>query len=69
MKKLDELKKYRAMSGKEISAELVNLEKSLTIESLKVAAGKAEDYSKLSVMRKTLARAKTILNEKELENE
>lgn len=65
MKRIDELKKYRAMTQPEIVAELKSAQKKLTLESLQVSAGKSENYAALSAMRKTVARLNTLISAEE----
>ncbi|OQA02986.1 MAG: 50S ribosomal protein L29 [bacterium ADurb.Bin400] len=66
MKTTEEIKKIRSMSQDELVKELKSAQKKLSLESLKVQAGKSGNYSVISNTRKTVARIQTILNEKEV---
>ncbi len=68
MKSTEELKKYRSMSREEVVQELAALTKKYTAESLRVKAGKQENHSSVDKLRKSVARAQTILKENGVNN-
>ena len=65
MKNTESLKKYRAMSEKDLVSELKNVKKEQTLATLKVGAGKEDNFSQIEKLRKNIARIKTLLAEKE----
>lgn len=67
MKQAEENKKFRAMSVSDLDKEILALEKKSDSTRLRVTAGKHDDYSMLEKLRKSIARACTIKNEKETE--
>ncbi|MFA5926841.1 MAG: 50S ribosomal protein L29 [Patescibacteria group bacterium] len=64
MKKVEELKKLRLMKHAELEKELSDTSKKASLERLAVAAGKNQNYSSLSKLRKTAARINTLIAEK-----
>ncbi len=66
MKKTETLKKYRAMKENELRAEYKSLRKEELLVALKVGAGKADDYSQISKLRKNIAQVKTLIRQKEI---
>lgn len=64
MKTVETMKKYRAMSEKDLLAELKNVKKEQQLISLKVGAGKMDDFSQISKLRKNIARIISVLDEK-----
>ena len=67
MKQTEELKKYRGMDYAALEKELFELEKKLTGTTLKVKAGKHDDYSLIPKLKKNIARVNSIIFEKSLE--
>lgn len=68
MKRVEAVKKFRSMKKIELNKELVTAEKKYNILRLSVSSGKEKQYSKIKLMKKDIARIKTILkakNEKE----
>ena len=65
MKKVETIKKYQAMNEKDLKAELKSARKEQTLVSLKVGAGKEDNFSQISKLRKNIARIKTLIAEKE----
>ena len=65
MKNIENLKKYRAMSEKDLKSELKSIKKDQLLASLKVGAGKEDNFSQIQKLRKNIARIKTLLAEKE----
>ena len=64
MKNTESLKKYRAMSEKDLISELKNVRKEQTLVTLKVGAGKEDNFSQISKLRKNIARIKSLLASK-----
>ena len=67
MKHTEEIKKYRGLDDAGLQKELFELEKKLTGTTLKVRAGKYDDYSLIPKLRKNIARVNSIIFEKSLE--
>lgn len=67
MKKTEDIKKYRQMSKDALAKELAEHEKKLVQASLRVKAGKLDNYSEVSRNRKTIARINTLICEKNME--
>ncbi|MFA7253557.1 MAG: 50S ribosomal protein L29 [Patescibacteria group bacterium] len=67
MKSIEKLKNYREMSIEKLLTELIVLEKKLSGDNLRVKAGKLDNYSEITKVRKDIARVKTIISEKSLE--
>lgn len=65
MKKTENLKKYRAMKIEDLEKELKAIRRENLHYSLKVGAGKEDNFSQISTLRKNIARIKTLLMEKE----
>ena len=64
MKTIEEMKDLRSMDVKKLETELKDNQKKLMQNSLKVAAGKLENFSLIKKSRKNIARIKTLINEK-----
>ena len=67
MKSLDLLKDYRAMSGKALQALVADLRQQVSAQKIAVKLDKYSNSSNLFTLKKTLARALTILTEKQAE--
>lgn len=67
MKNQEQIKSYREQNAEKLGAELLDLQKKLANASLKVSAGKLDDYSSISKIKKNIARVKSIINEKGME--
>ena len=67
MKSLDLLKDYRSMSEKELQALVADLRQKVSAQKIAVKLGADSNSSKLGTLKKTLARALTILTEKQAE--
>jgi len=65
MKNTESLKKYRAMRIEDLKKELKAVQKEHALCSLKVGAGKEDNFSQISKLSKNIARIKTLLMEKE----
>ena len=65
MKNSENLKKYRNMKLTDLKSELKAQQKEHALYSLKVGAGKEDNFSKISKLSKNIARINTILLEKE----
>ncbi|MEK9156062.1 MAG: 50S ribosomal protein L29 [Patescibacteria group bacterium] len=63
MKTAEELKKYRAMSRDDLAKELGVLQKRAELELLKVRAGKGTNSALSNSLRKSVARALTVVSE------
>lgn len=64
MKIKEDIKKLKNMDASKLQAELLDAEKKFATTSLKVKAGKEQNYSLISKYRKEVARIKTLINEK-----
>jgi len=64
MKKVEEIKKYRAMDQAALEKELEVETRKLAHDSLKVKAGKLANFSLITKEKQAVARIKTILMEK-----
>lgn len=64
MKYSEDLKNLKSMTVEKLNTELEEAEKRLLSDSLKVQAGKLDNYSLVSKNRKRVARISTIINEK-----
>ena len=69
MKSTEDNKKFLSMSEQELYKELIDLTKKLTMESLKVKAGKQPNHSSVNKLRKSVARINTIISERGKQNE
>ncbi len=67
MKKVEDIKKYREMKVDQLQALVLDLEKEMMHDTLKIKAGKMNNFSVVSKVRKNIARIKTIINEQEAE--
>lgn len=67
MKKVEDIKKYREMKVEQLEASLLDLKKGIISDSLKIKAGKANNFAIIEKSRKSIARIKTIISEKGLE--
>lgn len=65
MKNTENLKKYQAMNSKDLLSELKHVKKEQTLISLKVGAGKENNFSQISKLRKNIARINTLLSSSE----
>lgn len=65
MKNTESLKKYRAMKIDDLKKELKAVQKEHALCSLKVGAGKEDNFSQISKLSKNIARINTLLLEKE----
>jgi ribosomal protein L29 len=64
MKNTETVKKLRAMKEPELIKEMRSLQKDYTLASLKVKAGKQDNFSAVDKLKKDIARVKTLLVEK-----
>lgn len=64
MKYTQDLKNLKDMTAEKLQAELDEAKKKLLSDSLKVQAGKLDNYSLISKHKKRVARIATIINEK-----
>ena len=64
MKQVEQIKKMRSMKDSEIVSEIRAQKNELSLNALKVGAGKLDNYSKIQESKKNIARLNTILNEK-----
>jgi len=60
----EQMKKYREMKDAELATELKNIQKELTLSSLKVKVGKLTDISQVKKMKRNVARINSIISEK-----
>lgn len=60
MKKQDFMKKIEKFSKSEIADEVIKAKKELNVLYLEIRAGKSDNYSKVSIRRKDVARLLTI---------
>lgn len=67
MKKVEEIKKYREMKVDQLQALVLDMQKVSMHDTLKIKAGKMNNFSVTSKVRKNIARINTILTEKGLE--
>ena len=67
MKTTEETKKYKEMDIAQLDALLLSLKKELMGNTLKVKAGKMNNFSVVSKAKKNIARINTIISEKEME--
>jgi ribosomal protein L29 len=65
MKNTENIKKYRAMNGKDLNDERKKVMKEQLLVSLKVSAGKEDNFSQIKKLRKNIACLNTIIAEKE----
>ena len=65
MKNTEILKKYRVMKEIELKKELKAVQKEHAMCSLKVGAGKEDNFSQIKKLSKNIARINTLLLEKE----
>lgn len=63
MKKTEEIKKLRSLDKKALKAELLKQKNEHVLVSLKVGAGKEDNFSQIKKLRKNIARINTILSE------
>jgi ribosomal protein L29 len=64
MKNTETVKKFRAMKEADLLKEIKSLQKDYTLASLKVKAGKQDNFSAVDKLKKDIARARTLLTEK-----
>lgn len=64
MKNTETVKRFRAMKETELVKEMKNLQKDYILTSLKVKAGKQDNFSAVTKLKKDIARVKTLLTEK-----
>jgi ribosomal protein L29 len=62
MKRTEELKKMKSLSVANLKLEIAKVKKELGILRLEVQANKVQDFSKVGVLRKNIARLHTIQN-------
>lgn len=67
MKSTEEIKKYREMKADQLQALILDMEKESMHDTLKIKAGKMNNFSVTSKVRKNIARINTILSEKGIE--
>ena len=68
MKSVEALKKYRDMSLKELKAEMNKVRIEQVKHLLTTRIGKNDKNSNVNYFRKELARIKTVLRQKEMDN-
>ena len=64
MKKVEETKKYDAMTLDQLEKDLLEIEKKVAEAILRVTAGKLGDYSQVKKLKKSVARIKTFISKK-----
>lgn len=62
MKKTEELKKQRTLSAENLKSEIIKVRKELSILRLEVQANKVQNFAKVGVLRKNIARLHTLEN-------
>ena len=67
MKTVEEITKYREMKVEQLQALILEMKRELALNTLKIKAGKLSNSAVISKTRKNLARALTILSQKEME--
>ena len=67
MKSTEELKKYKTLSLEQLEAEEDDARFKLAGYSLKVQAGKMDNFSLIGKTKKNIARLRSIISEKKLE--
>ena len=60
MKKNEELKKMKGLTEANLKAEIEKTRKELNLLRLEVQANKVQDFSKIGILRKNIARLHTI---------
>ncbi len=68
MKTTEELKQYKSMDLATLEKEMFELKKKLAGYSLKVQAGKLDNYSLIKKTKKNVARLNSLIVEKSLES-
>lgn len=64
MKITEEIKNLKSLGQEQLEKELLETKKKLMQDSLRVKAGKLDNYSVISKNKKKIARISTIINEK-----
>lgn len=67
MKRREEVDKYRDMDGEDLHAETARLKESLFRLNFKLALGEVDAIKKMRQERKSLARIRTLVRQRELE--
>ncbi len=63
MKSTEEIKKYREMKVDQLQALVLDMEKEMMHDTLKIKAGKMNNFSQIQKIRKNIARINTIISE------
>jgi large subunit ribosomal protein L29 len=67
MKRREEVDKYRDMHGDDLEAEVARLKESLFRLNFKLALGEVDAIKKIRLERKSLARIRTMVRQREIQ--
>jgi large subunit ribosomal protein L29 len=67
MKRREEVDKYRAMDDEDLHAEVARLKESLFRLNFKLALGEVDAIKKMRLEKKSLARIRTVVRQREIQ--